>query len=176
MFNILNNGTLVVTGVLDFERQSTYTLLIVAEDTPADGGTPRTFNATLPVHISDRNEAPEFVAAVCQHAILDNLVQGMSVVTVVARDIDAVYNTLSYSVGGATEDLAYFNAYFQLNSATGAITANAAVDLRGQGLQSKVLTFSVTAADNGVDGSLNTTTQCTFTIYPGYVEELPHPG
>lgn len=111
-------GIVTVTGTLDYETQSLYTLIISASDTiaPTISGT-----ATVTVNISDVNDVAPILANK-SFSIDENSAGGTVVGTNAATDPDVtgtlVYSILSGNTGGV----------FAINSANGTITvANGAV-------------------------------------------------
>ena len=58
-FSVLGNGSIVVTSMLDREKQALYTLPVLLTD---GGSPPLTATATLTVHVVDKNDhAPTFL-------------------------------------------------------------------------------------------------------------------
>ena len=95
------NGTVFVSGMLDFETQKSYLLNI----TVRDRGNPEMMakeRAYVFINIDDTNDnAPEFVPKEYNITIKEDEPKGKEVLTVTARDADSTTNSeLSFSITG----------------------------------------------------------------------------
>ncbi len=113
------NELMLTAGVLNFEGQPAYTVVIRVTDA---GG--KSHDETITVTVTDRNEAPAITSngggATAGVSVAEN---SAAVTTVTATDVDLSPDTLTYSLaGGADQGL------FTLDSATGVLTFVAAPD------------------------------------------------
>ncbi|KAG9264637.1 protocadherin-16-like [Astyanax mexicanus] len=115
---------LVVNAILDREKRSSYTLLLEA----FDGGSPKkTGQMILDVTVQDINDnAPVFNQSRYHAMISENLQPGNNILQVFASDADEGDNGLVlYEINRRQSDP---DQYFVINSRTGVITLNKALD------------------------------------------------
>ncbi|XP_072315573.1 protocadherin-16-like [Eucyclogobius newberryi] len=115
---------LVVNGILDREKRSTYTLTMEA----FDGGSPkRTDQMILDISIQDINDnAPVFNQSRYHAIISENLQPGSNILQVFATDADEGSNgVVMYEINRRQSDP---ESYFVVNPQTGVITLNKALD------------------------------------------------
>ncbi|KAK2912906.1 protocadherin-16-like [Channa argus] len=115
---------LVVNGILDREKRSTYTLSLEA----FDGGSPkRTDQMTLDITVQDINDnAPVFNQSRYHAIISENLQPGSNILQVFATDADEGANGMVlYEINRRQSDP---DRYFVIDSHTGIITLNKPLD------------------------------------------------
>ncbi|XP_055064438.2 protocadherin-16 [Misgurnus anguillicaudatus] len=131
---------LVVSGVLDREKRSSYSLVLEA----FDGGAPRkTGQMTVDVHVQDINDhAPVFNQSRYHAIISESLPQGSNILQVFATDADDGDNGLVlYEINRRQSDP---DRYFAIDSRSGVITLSKPLDYEVR----KVHELVVQARDN----------------------------
>lgn len=111
-----------MSGALDRETTSEFTLTVKAMDNPLDEKNQRETSTTLKVYIDDVNDnPPEFTSRVFKADILENIKIGSSIITVTADDKDdptTNNSKFTYSFGNNTDSL------FTVEGNTGVINVN----------------------------------------------------
>lgn len=166
-------GVITVTGSLNYEAVSSYTLDIRA----TDNGTPVLFGAeTITISIIDvpENTAP-VLAALGPLSVAENAANGTVIGT--ASATDAQSNTITYSISGGNVD-----NIFAINSSTGAIRVNSNANLNYDFRNTYTLTIAAT--DNGFGnlvGTRNVTVNITnvneaptFDIPQSFLDQNPY--
>ena len=111
-FELLPNGSINITGMLDYETQSRYTLVVVATDNA-------TYNrlsssVTIVVNLKNENDNdPSFNSSIYEFAMIEHVLNGTLVGQVVVSDADGDSLTLSVLNG----------PYFAVNN-SGIVTSN----------------------------------------------------
>ncbi|XP_067685464.1 protocadherin Fat 4-like [Haliotis asinina] len=144
-----NNGTVSTTGGLDRESEDVYVALVKA----IDKGQPRqTGTATIVIHVTDINDNyPVFSAATYRGSVMEQQVNS-SVLTVSATDRDIGENSqITYYLNSF---LSGYTSHFSIDSSTGAISLNIAVDRE----KDPTITLHVLAVDGGTPAFTSTAT------------------
>ena len=148
-FSIDNNGTIFVLSELDRETQAEYVFNAYANDS----GNPSLSGVTLvSIVIQDINDnPPNFTEVVYEGSAIEENELPLFVLNVTAYDVDIGQNAqVLYSIT---------SPFFTINSITGEIYTNIALDYEQQVLHS----FTVYATDNG-NPSLNSSTNVQVTV------------
>ena len=142
------SGAVQVDGFLDYERQRSYQVLVVATD---NGSIRMSSTATLRVIISDVNDNPPvFEQLLYSTSIPESAPTGVVIITVRASDLDSESNAaLRYAIVAGN-----INQEFEIDGSTGAITL--ARPLNFELVQS--YTLSVRAGNDLASTFLATTT------------------
>ncbi|KJV06157.1 cadherin domain-containing protein [Methylocucumis oryzae] len=154
-----NNGSISVANntALNFETTPIFTLTVQA----TDNGSPNLSNtATITIHLTDVNEAPDITAAT--FSIAENSNTGTSIGTVSAVDVDTG-QSLTYAITAGNIGNA-----FAINQSTGEIVVNTRAALNFETTPSFSLT--VEASDNG---SPNLNSSAVITVNLSNVNEAP---
>lgn len=138
----INNGVIVINGVVDFEAATTHSLTVMVTDGVF------TATETYTINITDANDPSVFTSAT-SIAVAENATAGTTLYTAVATDQDA--GAISYSLGGAP-------GAFAINATTGIVTS-AVVDIDYETVGGSI-TFDVIATQGG----LSTTHTITLNI------------
>ena len=113
-FELLDNGSINVTGVLDYETQSRFTLLILATDNATSVSDRLNSNITIIVQLKNENDYdPSFNISVYEFSMVEHSPNGTSVGEVIVSDADG--NTVTLSV---------LNGPFSVDSNTHMVTSN----------------------------------------------------
>ncbi len=134
-----SNGTLFLTGRLDYEVNVSYTFEVLA----SDAGDPRRIGqSSITINILDANDnSPRFSADQYLETVLENVTVGSTVFTASAQDADSSSNgNIVYSLGQSS-------AGFTINSISGVITTSLTLTVQNY-------TISIIAQDMGTP-SLN---------------------
>ena len=116
-FELLQNGSIIVTGVLDYETQSVYSLLIVAKDM-ASPASRLTSNITIVVTLKNENDNdPSFNNSVYEFSMDEHSPNGTVVGQVIVSDAD-----------GGPVTLSVLNGPFLVDS-NGMVTSNGGINL-----------------------------------------------
>ncbi|KXJ29356.1 Fat-like cadherin-related tumor suppressor-like [Exaiptasia diaphana] len=121
-FEIHSNGTITLKGALDYEKESSYELTVVAED----GGVPQQRKTcTVVIDVIDISDMPPvFYRSIYIAMIKENSPKGTSLVKVTAKDGDIeVNNAMKYEITGGNS-----GGSFTINPDTGLITVNGSID------------------------------------------------
>lgn len=115
-FELLQNGSIIVTGVLDYETQPIYNLLIVATDT-ASPTSRLSSNVTIVVRLKNENDNdPSFNSSVYEFTMNEHSPNGTAVGQVIVTDAD-----------GGPVTLTVLNGPFLVDS-NGMVTSNAGIN------------------------------------------------
>uniref|UniRef100_A0A670IK44 Cadherin domain-containing protein n=1 Tax=Podarcis muralis TaxID=64176 RepID=A0A670IK44_PODMU len=139
--NGAKSAELVLGKNLDREEQSVFNLILTA----TDGGDPvRSSTANIQVIVLDANDnAPVFSKPIYEMSIKENILNGSSIATVSATDLDEGQNgEIKYSFKKITKK---DSKMFILNSTTGTITLMGNLDYE----ESSSYDFEVKAEDGG---------------------------
>ena len=153
-------GGIFVNRSLDYERDSEYTLTLIAVDSPTAGqGVQKTGEVVIPVFILDENDnSPIFDPAAYEANITENEVGPLNLVTVSATDLDSLENGLVryFLSTSALSDL------FSIDNITGVVSlvSGAVFDFESSGNQ---FVITVRAVDQGTPPS-SATTSLTINI------------
>ncbi len=113
-----DSGDITLTGTLDYETTTSYTLGVLVTDS---GG--RTDTAEIVISVLNVNEhAPIFGKDIYETAIVENAAQDTAILRVAATDADAD-TTLSYAITSGNDD-----GLFNINTDSGQITLADALD------------------------------------------------
>ncbi len=148
-FTIDNNGTIFVLSDLDRETQDEYSFNAYANDS----GNPSLSGTTLVlINIKDVNDnPPNFTKPIYEATVIEEIDSPLFVLNVSAYDVDLGKNAqVTYSID---------SPYFTVNSISGEIYTNIALDYEQQAIYS----FTVYAIDNG-DPSLNASSTVQVTV------------
>ena len=145
-----SSGVITVTGTLDRETTSTYTLTVRASDGSLSG------TANFTVNVTDVNEAPVVTAQNAAFTVAENATNGTAVGTVAATDPENDPLTFSITAGNTG------NA-FAINASSGAITVAGTLDHE----TTPSYTLTVRAADGSLSGMAD------FTVNVTDVNEAP---
>ena len=141
-------GGIFVNMSLDFERDQSYTIVIIAVDNPPMGSGPaRTGIVTIPIFITDENDnSPIFDPDSYQVSINESVHGPLTLVTVSATDRDSDANgVISYSLSLLTA----LAGLFSINSETGVVSLVSGVSFDFEGSLGNQFDLQVTATDNG---------------------------
>ncbi len=152
-------GVITLTGTLDYETTQSYNLTVRVTD---NAGTPLSSSATITVNVTDINDLTPAISG-STFSVNENSANGTAVGTATATDGDTV-GTLSYSITGGTGA-----GLFTINSSTGAITVNGALDYEAgssynvtvqvsDGIHTASATYAININDLAEPLSLNTLT------------------
>lgn len=115
-FELLANGSINITGVLDYESQSQYSLLILATDN-ASVSDKLTSSVTIVVQLKNENDNdPSFNSSLYEFSMNENSHSGTEVGRVIVNDAD-----------GGPVTLSVLNGAFSVDS-NGTITSNGTFD------------------------------------------------
>ncbi|KAH9508008.1 hypothetical protein Btru_052572, partial [Bulinus truncatus] len=152
-----SSGEIRVSGTLDRETLSSYTLTILAAD---KGSTPKTGTLSLTVSISDVNDnTPSCVPSTYAASITESSSGGTNIATLVCSDADLdpsnLNNALTYSIasGGTT--------LFVVDT-SGAVKVNSGATFDRETTASYTLTINV--VDKATTGKLTSTATVSITI------------
>ena len=152
-FSIDNTGQLSTTTYIDYESTPYYYVTA----TVSDGDLSDTIDVTI--EVSNVNEAPVFDdGATTARWIDENTRAGVNIQRAVSATDEDVGNTLTYSLGGTNA------SSFSINSTTGQLQTNAALDYETK--TSYSVTISVSDGNSGSDS-------ISVTIYVTDVNEAP---
>ena len=129
------SGQLQTQGALDYEGKSSYAVTVTATD--GDG-----LSASIAVAISvtNVNEAPTYATTTASVSVAENTATGADIGNpLTAADPDAG-DTLTYTLGATADD-----GHFSIDSATGQLQTQGALDYEGKGSYA----VTVTATDGG---------------------------
>ena len=149
---------LTLRSTLDYERTTSYALVITASDNPSTG-VAKTSTMTVTVNVVDVNDnRPLFSQASYALDVPDNAVVGSTAVSVTATDRDSGLNgQLEYTVTSGP------SALFRLDTNTGGIIPKVSLDLDSQSLNSKTEAMTIFVTDKG-SPPLNNTVNVTLRI------------
>ena len=154
LFDIADNGTIIVTGSLDREEVDRYSFTVLA----VDGGNPA-MNSTvsLTIVVGDVNDnAPIFVEEGGMHFVEEDLVVGTVIVQLLAEDRDIGSNAnITYEIIGEAPG-------FEIDPVTGEFRVAPGLSISADLNQ----IFVIRARDNGVP-RMNDTTDIMVTIIEG---------
>uniref|UniRef100_A0A3B3BCF3 Protocadherin 2 alpha a 15 n=1 Tax=Oryzias melastigma TaxID=30732 RepID=A0A3B3BCF3_ORYME len=139
-----NMYSIITKSVLDRERQSSYTLTIVAKDA---GETPLSSQLTIGVKVSDVNDnSPKFSSNPFTFYLAENNAVGVPLFSVSAHDSDEGENAvLSFSMAKNDNGNTKIASFLSINSETGEISALKSFDFESV----KTFQFHVVATDSG---------------------------
>nr|XP_049610413.1 protocadherin gamma-A3-like [Syngnathus scovelli] len=142
--NVRNYFALLTDANLDRESVSEYNITIVASDT---GSTPLSTKITFNLKVSDVNDnAPVFPVSIYRANIAENNSPGISVLRVIAKDLDENQNArVSYMLEQSEIGGNPISEFVSVNTESGVISAVRSYDYE----QIKELTFIVRAQDGG---------------------------
>ena len=175
LFQVDSNGQLQVKEALDFEDNSSLTVVVSATDSKDDDGTPE--NAHLPddfvaitITVTNVFEDPRFNddngTGDTTRAVLENTVAGQPVgAPVTATDDEG--DTLTYELGGTDA------ASFDFDTTTGQIKTKADLDHETQETYSVTVSVSDGKADDGTTADTTMDTTIYVTIEVTDVNEAP---
>ena len=104
-FELLANGSINVTGVLDYETQSRFALLILATDNATSVSDRLNSNITIVVQLKNENDNnPSFNNSVYEFFMVEHSPNGTSVGKVIVSDADGDNVTLSVLNGAFSVD------------------------------------------------------------------------
>ena len=113
-FELLQNGSIIVTGILDYETQPIYNLLIVATDMASPTTSRLSSNVTIVVRLKNENDNdPSFNSSVYEFIMNEHSPSGTTVGQVIVTDAD-----------GGPVTLTVLNGPFLVDS-NGMVTSNA---------------------------------------------------
>ncbi len=134
------NGQIRTKAALDYETKNAYSVTVSVSD--GNGGTD-SITVTIKVTDVDENSAPVFTdGESTERSIAENTLSGVDIGDAVAAT-DADDDTLDYSLGGTDA------ASFSINSTSGQIRTNAALDYETKSTYS--VTVSVSDGNGGTD-------------------------
>jgi len=143
-FELLTNGSINVTGVLDYETQSQYTLLIQATDKASFESDRLTSSITILVGLKNENDNdPYFSSFRYEFFMNEHAPNGTEVGLVTVTDADGDLVTLSVVDG-----------LFLVDSSTGMVTSNEEADFFDYDNHPIYYHFSIVASDQ--DGKTDT--------------------
>ncbi len=129
------SGQLQTNGALDYEGRSSYSVTVTATD---GGGLAASI--AVAISVTNVNEAPAYATTTASVSVAENTAAGANIgAPVVAADPDAK-DTLTYALGTTADD-----GHFAINSATGQLQTQGALDYEGRSSYS----VTVTATDGG---------------------------
>ncbi|KAI6645822.1 protocadherin Fat 4-like [Oopsacas minuta] len=141
-------GGIIVSQPLDFERDTQYTLKLIAVDSPDEGeGDARTGMVSIPVFIIDENDnSPIFNPDTYEANITENDVGPFVLRTVSATDLDSEGNGMvTYSLVPPEA----LSGLISINSTTGIVSLVVGVSFDFEGSLSNEFVIPVRAADGG---------------------------
>eukprot|EP00794_Sanderia_malayensis_P006712 gene6712-7474_t len=155
----LSNAILTVAKALDYETQTSFSLVIQARDNPSSGA-PRTSTLTVIVNVIDVNDnAPVFSLSSNVITIPDNAVVGSNAAAITATDADSGRNgQLEYYMTANSSSL------FTLDKATGVLYPRRSLDLDILKMTSMEVTMTVFVTDKGAPAALNSPVNVTLRI------------
>ncbi|KAI9552006.1 hypothetical protein GHT06_022343 [Daphnia sinensis] len=170
-------GVIKVTQPLDFDKQNTYSLQLVAVD---NGWPALTGSAAVLVNVLDKNNHPPKFVPVSQHAQATETAKLNSVIhTLSAVDRDAIPGSLRYSLvepitavdrdGRDVKTNTMFKNFFGINTLTGDIFVKEALD-RGV---AAVVTLTTLVTDTSADPPVQQQSKGLITITILDVNEHP---
>ncbi len=142
------SGQLKTKGALDYEGKSSYAVTVTASD--GDG---LSASITVAINVTNVNEAPAYANASASLSVAENTATGADIGSpVTAADPDAG-DTLTYTLGTTADD-----GHFGIDSASGQLRTQGALDYEGQSSYS----LTVTATDSdGLAASIGVTVTVT---------------
>lgn len=136
-FELLPNGSINVTGVLDYETQSRYTLVVVATDNAPYNRL--SSSVTIVVHLKNENDNdPSFNSSIYEFTMVEHALSGTMVGQVVVSDADGDPLTLSVLNG----------PYFAVSS-SGVVTSNEEMNFFDYDNLPIKYHFTIIASDEG---------------------------
>lgn len=136
-FELRSNGSIIVTGVLDYETQPTYSLLIYATDMAADESDRLSSNVTIVVQLNNENDNdPSFNSSVYRFSMIEHSPNGTEVGRVIVSDADGDPVTLSV-----------LNGPFLVDSDTGVVRSNENTDFFDYDHHPIYYHFTIVASD-----------------------------
>ena len=149
-FSILStSGQLQTNASLDYETKSSYSVTVTATDTSKASN--NSASITVTINVTEVNEAPAFASASTTRSVAENTVAGTAIGTVVSAT-DANNDPLTYTLGG--DDAASFD----IDSMTGQLKTNAALDFETKS------SYSVTVTATDDSEASNNSVSITVTI------------
>ena len=142
-------GQLQTNASLDYETKSSYSVTVTATDT--SGASNNSATITVTISVTEVNEAPAFASASTTRSVAENTVAGTAIGAVVSAT-DANNDLLTYTLGG--DDAASFD----IDSMTGQLKTNAALDYETKS------SYSVTVTATDTSEASNNSTSITVTI------------
>ena len=127
-------GQLQTQGALDYEGKGSYAVTVTATD---GGGL--TASIAVTINVTNVNEAPAYANASASLSVAENTAAGTDIGSPLAAGPDAG-DTLTYTLGATADD-----GHFAIDSATGQLQTNGALDYEGQSSYA----VTVTATDGG---------------------------
>ena len=92
-FTVESNGSILVSGTIDYEEDISFTFTVQAEDEPAHGATSRTGTAQVRVMVTDRNDnPPRFENTPYTATVFETASNGYEVFAFTTTDIDSPDN------------------------------------------------------------------------------------
>ena len=146
-FDIVStNGQLKTKVSLDFETQTSYSVTITA----SDGKKSDSIDVTITVTDVDENRAPAFASESTTRSVAENIGSGVNIGGAVSAT-DADDDTLEYTLGGTDADS------FSIDSTTGQLRTNAALDFETQTSYSVTITASDGKKSDNIDVTITVT-------------------
>ena len=146
-FDIVStNGQLKTKVSLDFETQTSYSVTITA----SDGKKSDSITVTITVTDVDENRAPAFGSESTTRSVAENIGSGVNIGGAVSAT-DADDDTLEYTLGGTDADS------FSIDSTTGQLRTNAALDFETQTSYSVTITASDGKKSDNIDVTITVT-------------------
>ena len=159
LFDITDDGYLIVLNYLDRETKDHYNVIVQATD---NGTLPRTSTANLTILVTDINDnAPVFEPSENNFVIEDDLSLGTIIITIKATDADIGSNaniTYSISENGVVPE------FFEIDPSSGKLFVKTTLIVE----EGDQITITVTASDMGVPEMKNKTT-ITITVVEGQI-------
>ena len=148
VFNITDNGDLVLAESLDREEDTTYSFTVVAVDTASPS---LTTMAGVLVLVEDINEFPPiFQQSLIQASLMENAPSGAQLATLLATDPDdSPVTNISYSLSSDHADL------FSVDTVTGVVTTLTVFDYEADATSYNI---TVIAADTIINPMTSTAT------------------
>lgn len=131
-------------GTIDREKESVLRLVATASDTPQGGLNQRKSSVPVIIEVDDLNDnAPEFSASEYTAVVLENVVEGTSVINITATDVDTgLGGTVEYDIVQQPD----ITGLFKINQTTGEIKTNRALTGKGR---TEPYIFAIRAQDGG---------------------------
>ena len=133
-----NTGEVIVTRSLDYETAQSYSLSVVARDSPAGGGVPRSSTVQVQISIQDANDnRPYFTSYVYYTGVSEQYSVGYEVTHMLCNDNDSGLNEeVTYSIVAGNQE-----GRFQINTTSGQVSLAAALNYDGNNTQFYNLTI-----------------------------------
>ena len=139
-------GQLKTKAALDYETETSYSVTITA----SDGKKSDSIDVTITVTDVDENRAPAFASESTTRSVAENIGSGVNIGGAVSAT-DADDDTLEYTLGGTDADS------FSIDSTTGQLRTNAALDFETQTSYSVTITASDGKKSDNIDVTITVT-------------------